>query len=48
MDHDLPARFECRLYDRGLAACLNMLQILFSIRNGNGIPAPFQPGKRQQ
>jgi hypothetical protein len=32
-------RFEYRLCNRDLAACLSMLHFLFSIRNGNGIIA---------
>ena len=48
MDHDLPVRFDYHLYNRNLAACSNMLQILFSVRTGNGIPAWFRRQQQQQ
>ncbi|GAA5817130.1 hypothetical protein MFLAVUS_010671 [Mucor flavus] len=31
-----------RLWNRDLAACLNMLEIVYSLRNNNGIPTRFQ------
>ena len=48
MGNDLPVRLDYRIYSCDLATCLNMLQILLSIRNGNGVPARFQRGQQQQ
>ena len=47
MDYGLSVHFKYRLCNRELAACLNMLQILFSVRNGNETPALFQREQQQ-
>ncbi|CEP08955.1 hypothetical protein [Parasitella parasitica] len=36
------------VFNRDLAACLNMIIILKSVRNGTGIPAKYQRAQRQQ
>ncbi|KAI8053471.1 hypothetical protein BDF22DRAFT_776127 [Syncephalis plumigaleata] len=30
--------FEYRVWNRDMAACLNFIQIILSLRNGNGVP----------
>ncbi|KAI8054313.1 hypothetical protein BDF22DRAFT_775088 [Syncephalis plumigaleata] len=37
-------RFEYRVWNRDMAACLNFIQIIHSVRDGKGVPTQFQRG----
>ncbi|CEP17743.1 hypothetical protein [Parasitella parasitica] len=48
MNHDLAAGATHRFFNRDSAACLSMIIILKSVRNGTGVLAKYQRVQRQQ
>ncbi|KAI8055111.1 hypothetical protein BDF22DRAFT_618486 [Syncephalis plumigaleata] len=40
----LQVAIDYRLWNRDMAACLNFIQIIHSVRNGYGIPEQFRRG----